>query len=656
MSSPIGPDHIYELTSLSGPTLSPDGLSLAFALSKIDRASMEISSQIMIASLAHGEPFPFTRGPKDSGPRFSPGGQTVAFLRPDEADRKQVWLIPVSGGEARQLTQAAAGVTEFAWSPDSRALVFASDVDPDPPPDGHDSKAHPRVRVVRRLQYRADAVGWRGDSHSHLFVIGVGGEGLRQLTDGDWDDSAPTWSPDMSRIAFISGRRQDRDSVPHNEAYVVPSHGGEAACWSHDLSGVGSVAWSPDGTRLAVIGSDDDAIGPAWQGWIFVLEPGLPPTKLTDDSIKPVAGYAPITLAPEMRWTEDGRILFLADSRGESYLVEAREGGGAPRRVTGGGAQFSAVSIDGRGERAVALAASPSSPVDLHLVDVATGSRRQLTDYNREYLEGHPPARLQKFAFSRKDLEIECRLLLPPGFDERRRYPAVVDIHGGPHGTFYDAFNSVQQVLATAGYLVLCVNPRGSSTYGAWFAKEVLEDWGGEDYLDIMAAVEEVCSRGYVDASRLGVHGYSYGGYMTSWIIGHDTRFAAAVVGAPCIDLPSMYGTSDIGVTFGERQWGGSRAEAGESMRSQSPLTYADRVQTPVLLLHGESDLRCPIEQSEQYFVTLKRLEKEVEFVRFPGCSHSLLRSGHPRMREEYLARTLAWFNRHLAAPQDETS
>ena len=182
---------------------------------------------------------------------------------------------------------------------------------------------------------------------------------------------------------------------------------------------------------------------------------------------------------------------------------------------------------------------------------------------------------------------------------------------------------------------------------GSSSAKQWLRDWGGEDYLDIMAAVDEMCSRPYVDPSRLGVHGYSYGGFMTSWIIGHNTRFEAAVVGAPCIDLPSMYGTSDIGVSFGEVQWGGLRKDAEAAFREHSPLIYAPDVETPVLLLHGEADARCPIEQSEQYFVALKRLGKEVEFVRFPGCSHLFLRNGHPRLREEYLARTLAWFDKH---------
>jgi dipeptidyl aminopeptidase/acylaminoacyl peptidase len=262
----------------------------------------------------------------------------------------------------------------------------------------------------------------------------------------------------------------------------------------------------------------------------------------------------------------------------------------------------------------------------------------------------HPPAAMEKYTITRAGTDVECRMLFPPGFDRSRRYPLIVDVHGGPHGAFYDVFNPTQQVLATAGYLVLLVNPRGSATYGGDFAKAVMGDWGGEDFSGIMAAVDDAISRPYVDDQRLGIHGYSYGGYMTSWIVGHDRRFKAAVAGAPCINLDSMYGTSDIGVSFGELQWGGTRQEAVDRYRERSPLTYVANVETPVLLLHGEADARCPIEQSEQYFVALKRLGKRVEFVRFPDCSHLFLRLGHPRMREEYRRRILAWFDGLIGA------
>ena len=306
------------------------------------------------------------------------------------------------------------------------------------------------------------------------------------------------------------------------------------------------------------------------------------------------------------------------------------------------------MTFDATANRAVVLASLPASPAELEGVDLVSGILRRLTSHNEAYLAEHPPAQMEKSSFSRAGFEVECRFFLPPDHDPSRIYPLVVDIHGGPHGVFSDAFNLTQQVLATAGYIVLCVNPRGSSTYGADFAKAVMRDWGGEDYRDLMEAVDRACERPDVDAGRLGVHGYSYGGYMSSWIVGHTDRFAAAVVGAAVTDLLPMYGTSDIGVSFGELQWGGEPRANEQAWRERSPIAYVSAVQAPVLLLHGEADHRVPIEQSEAYFVALKRQGKEVELVRFPGCAHSFLRLGHPKMREDYLARTLAWFDRHM--------
>jgi dipeptidyl aminopeptidase/acylaminoacyl peptidase len=648
MSPSIAPDAIYALVNVADPHLSPDGQLLAFVRAWVDREAMETRSQIMLMRLPEGPAVPFTQGQRDSAPRFAPDGRHLAFLRHDAQQRQQVWVMPVSGGEARQLTRLPGGAAEFAWAPDGQRLAVVGDVDPERPPEDHDAAKEPRVKVVRRLRYRYDTLGWRGDAHRHLFVVDLDGGEPRQLTDGDWDDLSPQWSPDGRRLAFISGRRDDRDIRAYTEVYVVACEGGEPERWSAELYSIGALTWSPDGARLAAVASDDPTCHAGHQGWLFVLEPGRPPRRLTDDAFRPATGFHPLMPAPELRWTADGRLLLLADARGRSGLYEVAAASGARRRLVEGDFQAHALTLDRQAGRAVVAATPPDSPSELYLVDLAGGGAKRLTAYNQAYFAEHPPARLEKFAMERQGWEIECRLWLPPAFDPGQRYPLVLDIHGGPNAAFYDAFNLVQQVLATAGYAVLAVNPRGSTTYGKAFTMAVLGDWGGEDYRDLMAAVDAVAARPYIDAERLGVHGYSYGGFMASWIVGHTPRFKAAVVGAPCIDLPSLYGTSDIGVSFGEAQWGGTRWEAFAKAVERSPLTYAPAVQTPVLLLHGEADLRCPIEQAEQLFVALKRHGKAVEFVRFPDCSHLFLRVGHPRMREEYLRRTLAWFDRHL--------
>jgi dipeptidyl aminopeptidase/acylaminoacyl peptidase len=350
----------------------------------------------------------------------------------------------------------------------------------------------------------------------------------------------------------------------------------------------------------------------------------------------------------DLVWTSDHRILFLADARGESFICEVPASGGPVRKLTGGGAMISRWSADLAVRRCAAAAVPPDTVGDILLLDLAAGSKRQLTAYNHAYFAEHLPARLEKFSFNRAGAEIECRVWFPPSFDRTKKHPLLLEIHGGPQGVFYDAFAPQHQIPATAGYVVLAVNPRGSSSYGLSFTSAVHADWGGEDYEDLMSAVDEMCTRPYVDPGRLVVGGYSYGGFMSSWVVGHTDRFKAAVVGAPVTNLDSFFGTSDIGISFGEVQWGGGRFERPEWYREHSPVNYASKVTAPVLLMHGEDDRRCPIEQSEQYFVALKRLGKEVEFVRFPGCSHGLLRLGHPKLRQEYFERMMDWYDRHL--------
>ena len=592
----------------------------------------------------------FTQGNADGSPRFSPDGATLAFLRSAQpGEPRQVWLIPADGGESRQLTSAPKGVQDFAWSPDSGRMVYCADTEPYSGASDGNSDDGPRVVEVNRLRYRHDLQGWRGDSHYHLYVIELGSGDTTPVTHGDWDDFGAVWSPDGSKIAFISGRREDRDSRALTEAYVVPAEGGEPECWSGGLSSVGAVAWAPDSRQLVAVASEDEAGMVLWQGWLYILQPQGEPRRITDDKQRPTLGGGPgAARQPEIRWCDDARIIFLGEHKGQSFIYQSLPHGGETRQLWGGERLASGLSVDAEGQWAVVSSSSPAQPSDIHLVDIGDGTSIVAVEPNWAFLASQPAAPLEKFSLERAGFNIECRLWFPPDFDANSMYPLVLDIHGGPNGAFYDSYVPWQQALAGSGYLVLAANPRGSSTYGNDFMRAVLDDWGGEDYLDLMAAVDTVCQRQYVDQQRLGIHGYSYGGYMTSWTIGHSRRFGAAVVGAPCTNLYTMYGTSDIGISFGEPQWGWSATDSPEKLLARSPISHADRVTTPVLLLHGEADARCPVGQSEEYFVALRRLGKTVEFVRFPDSNHSFPRTGHPRMREEYLARLVRWFDQWL--------
>ena len=648
MTKPITPDVVYELQTVGDPALSPNGDLLAYTLSWVDEDSLAGRSRVMLMDPSSGASQEFTQGDKDSAPKFSPDGRTLAFLRSVDDGLPQVWTMTEPGGDARQLTYSPKGVFDYAWSPDGKSMAFCADVDPDVSGQTNQPGALPKVTVVTRVRYRYDTLGWRGDSHFHIFVLDLETLESRQLTDGDWDDTGPVWSPDGSQIAFMSGRRDDRDFLALSEAYTVSAAGGDPVLVSEGLCSVGALAWSPDGQQMAVVGSDAPEGMVLWQGWLYVLKDGEKPRRLTSDVVKPYLGFPSVMRPASIFWAEGGQIIFLGESSGESYLYQVPAQGGDLEVLWGGDCLATGLALDRAADQAVVSVSSSGSPSDLFQVDMFIGGSAQLSNHNQEYMGEHPAASIEKFLIIRPGLEVECRLYFPPDFDEESKYPLVLDIHGGPNGAFYDSFVPAQQVLASAGYLVLAVNPRGSSTYGNEFMMAVLGDWGGEDYKDLMAAVDQLISRPYVDASRLGVHGYSYGGYMTSWTVGQTNRFKAAVVGAPCINLHSMYGTSDIGISFGEAQWGGSIVDAADKMLERSPISYVANVETPVLLLHGDADARCPISQSEEYFTALKRLDKDVEFVRFPGCSHLFPRLGHPKLREEYLTRTLGWFNRFL--------
>ncbi|NKB72845.1 MAG: prolyl oligopeptidase family serine peptidase [Candidatus Latescibacteria bacterium] len=630
----LQPADIHQLRQLSSPALAPDAQALVYVEAFTCSTTMKTQSRLLLVQTSTGQSRPLTAGPSDSSPQYAPDGLHIAFLRPGP-DKNQIWLLPAGPGEAVQLTHLSGGVRQFAWAPDSHRLVVVSRLAPDAPEGESD---YPQTQVVRRIRYRDDGDGWRGDAFSQLFIVAIDGAAPVQLTSGEGDHTAPAWSPDGARIAYISDQLENRDISRHSQVQVIPAQGGQPETWSTGLCRIGSVAWAPDSRRLAAAGSHDAQIWDPRQSWLYTLEADRPYRILAG------ATHSIVQPLPEKCWSPQDQLIYVADKAGQSHLFSVAANGGQPQPIAGGDRTFTAPVV--AGQRAAVVAAAADTPGDLLSIDLNASTDRWLTRANSPFLDTHPAAAVEKISFDRAGCTIEARLLFPPDFESSNKYPLVLDIHGGPNGRFSDSYDIAQQMLIGAGYLVLAVNPRGSSSYGPEFLKAVLRDWGGEDFLDLMAAVDLVCQRPYIDADRLGVHGYSYGGYMSSWIIGHDHRFKAAVIGAPCINLHSMYGTSDIGVSFGENQWGGSSLESTDALIQRSPLTYAAQVTTPALLMHGETDYRCPIEQSEQFFVALKRQGKTVELVRFPDSSHNFRSAAHPALREEYYHRMVAWFER----------
>ena len=648
---PFGSDFVLDMPSVGSPAIRPGDGAVAYVVSRVDRETLAGESHIERVPFGGGAARPLTSGPRDGSPSWSPDGSTLAFLRREDDGAPQIWLLPAEGGEAAALTSLRGGVAEFAWSPGGATIYCTSDVDPDALPASAEREPPvPRVREVHEIYYRGDTIGWRGRTRRQIFAVPAAGGRAPRLTRGDFQHRALAVSPDGEWLAFASDRsRRRHERAPWGaELCVMPAGGGRVRRLARDVVAVGGIAWqpgcAPGEEQIAFVGAPEDN---TWQRYLYLLDLGSDECRrLTDDSIDPQTGFFPIAPAPPLVWHEE-RVLFLADAAGASGVYAATPSGEveavrARRELIGG------LDATPDGERLAVVASNATTAPQVRTLDLRSGRGRAVAGAGSGYLEAHPPGRTERFRVRRAGESIEARLVYPPDFDASRRYPLVLEIHGGPNAFHGDGFSPLHQVLAGAGFLVLAVNPRGSSSYGADFTAQVFEDWGGEDYLDLLAAVDVACRRPYVDEERLGLHGYSYGGYMSSWIVGHSDRFRAAVIGAPVTNLVSMYGQTDIAVSFGERQWGGLPQDNFDHYVERSPLSYADRVTTPVLLLHGEDDIRVPISQSEELYVALKRRGKTVEFARFPGCSHLFLRSGHASLRKEYYDRSVAWLQQWL--------
>ncbi len=414
---------------------------------------------------------------------------------------------------------------------------------------------------------------------------------------------------------------------------------------------VGQWVFTPDGTKILYAGDETQT----WQTDYFLYDIGAGASRrLTDDlpMLLPDNGFPTISAPSQSVWLPDGRALIHATRAGGCGLyvlnIDTAEVGSIHiwQAVLGG------LSVDDAGRYAVQTYTSLDITGEVVVTDLTTLTPTVITSYSAPTLSESPAARWERFDIERGGLTIEAWLHFSPDFDPAKKYPVVLNVHGGPNDHYGYGFNATQQALAGAGFLVVFSNPRGSSSYGRGFTQRGGSDWGGEDFLDLMGIVDPVLERPYADAERTGIFGYSYGGYMTAWTIGQTDRFAAAVCGAPCFDLESMWGTSDIGHLFGPMQWGGTPHRTPEWYAAHSPSNFAHRSVTPTLIVHGEADDRCPIGQSEQMFVALLDAGCEVEFARYPGGSHLFLRSGPPAHKVDYYTRVTGWFRDHLGGAQ----
>ena len=642
------PEDVCELTGVADPRISPDGARVAYQVWWIDKDANEYRGAVWVARIDGSEEArQFTSGERRDGmPRWSPDGRWLAFVSNRGGDAKtpaNLYVIPAEGGEARKLTDLKEDVEIAEWSPDSSRLVFTARARDEAYEEEDERKRQPRR--FRRVFHKLDSVGWTGDRRKHIWTVDLDGK-VEQLTSGDYEDDTPTWTPDGRRIVFSALRDDKWDVELINRLYIVDAGGGEPEQLTHDEASYGWPAFAPDG-RLAYEWTVEDGTYPRH------TQIGVMPTlgaegKLLTTALDRQCGPYPPIRGP--LWNGD-RLVFAVENGGNVHLYSAAADGSArPELLVGG--ELVIGGYDVRGDALVYVAGTHTTMRELY----SGRDGKQLTNVGKAFAEGRELSEPERFTATSQDgTEVDAWIVRPPGFDPAEKYPVILTVHGGPFTQYGTGFFDEFQVMAAGGYVVLFSNPRGGSGYSEEWGRAIRgpvggagPGWGTVDYEDVMAVVDTALARwDFLDGDRMGVIGGSYGGFMTSWIIGHTNRFKAAISERAVNNLVSMFGSSDLFWVF-ERQFGGPMWENVDAYLAGSPATYAKDIETPVLVLHSENDLRCNIEQGEHLFTLLRLLGKEVEMLRFPAESHELTRSGSPLHRVIRFDAVLEWFDRYL--------
>ncbi|MCU1428149.1 MAG: peptidase prolyl oligopeptidase active site domain protein [Actinomycetia bacterium] len=657
----LRPDDVELLVSAADPRLSPDGTRVAFSVDRPDLEHNRYQTRTWVAP-ADGSTAAAPQTPEDvnaSVARWSPDGALLAYCaRPvdDDDAETELRVMPAGGGDHRVVTTSREPIRELEWSPDGSRLAFvARDPDPErygPPGEQRKEKDMP-PRRIERLFTRLDSVGWTSDRPARVFVVAAAGanEGPVAITAGPFDASGVTWSPDGARVAFASARHDTADLDWAVDLFVADSTTGALQQLTETGSDYMLPSFAPDGTRLACVLAPTPLEGP-WHGRIAIVAgAGGEPTVLTAELDRNCAPY-PAVRAPV--WDGDA-LLFLIEDRGFVHLWRVDAGGAGKLEPVLAGARTIA-GFDVAGETLAFVALSATSLPEVYVR--AHGEELRLTDFTSALAEhDRQVAAPERFTATAPDgSEIDCWIMEPdhaPG----TRAPVLLNIHGGPFTQYGERVFDEFQFEVGAGFGVLFCNPRGSSGYDeAWgrairwpeCAIDAGSGWGGVDYDDVMACVDEALRRyDWIDADRLGVMGGSYGGYMTSWIIGHTDRFAAAVSERSCNNLLTLEHGSDVAGAF-VSYVGVRHIDDPAAYLRQSPISYVREMRTPLLIVHSENDLRCPVNQAEELFVALRLLDRTPEFVRFPGESHELSRGGAPKHRVQRAELILDFMDRHL--------
>ncbi|TMW73932.1 S9 family peptidase [Alteribacter natronophilus] len=662
MTRPVEIEDLKKINVLNEPQFSPDGRQFAY-INQIVSEEDEYVSHLHLQSIDSEESVQWTFGKeRASYPRFSPDGRWVVFVS-NRKDKPQLFLLSTSGGEARQLTSFKNGAMQPAWSPDSSHILFTTSLeegeDLNENSDDEDKKKNgskdSEPLVVTRLKYKSDATGFLDDTYKQIGRYSLEKDESELLTEGPHHHEPGGWSPDGKQIAFSANKKEESDYHIISDVFLLDVESKKETCLT-DGEGVFSLpSFSPDGKKLAYFGHRKEYSGATHSKlWVTELDSGDTEcvtedwdVNLGDSAIGDLRSGHP---SPGPVWNEEGTAVYLTASvYGNTNFYRVNLDGKVDELFTGRHHVYG-YSVSPRHGKALLAVSTPVNPGDVVLLDLESNEHRTLTDVNRNYLNEVTLSEPEEVTFKADDgWDIHGWIMKPHGFEEGKKYPTILEIHGGPHAMYANSFFHEMQFLAASGYAVLYTNPRGGHGYGQEFVDACRGDYGGSDYTDLMSATDQALEKfDFIDKDRLGVTGGSYGGFMTNWIVAHTDRFKAAATLRSISNWISFYGVSDIGYFFTDWEIGADLMSDPDKMWEHSPLKYVKNINTPLLILHGERDFRCPVEQAEQLFVALKHQKKETRFVRFPGANHELSRSGLPKLRYARLKELENWFEQYL--------